>query len=136
MYRVLSPGGFAVLMFPIIEAWTETYEDPRYQGTPEDRIAHYAQDDHIKYFGRDVRDHIRAAGFGLDEFVAEGPDSARYALMRGKTTFVAQKAVRWGAARKGTAWILDIRQARICIRDVGKRTRRNKGTNRDNDRTA
>src|SRR3546814_15053138 len=23
MYRVLSPGGFAVLMFPIIEAWTE-----------------------------------------------------------------------------------------------------------------
>src|SRR3546814_2760301 len=71
MYRVLSPGGFAVLMFPIIEAWTETYEDPRYQGTPEDRIAHYAQDDHIKYFGRDVRDHIRAAGFGLDEFVAD-----------------------------------------------------------------
>src|SRR3546814_12643209 len=77
MYRVLSPGGFAVLMFPIIEAWTETYEDPRYQGTPEDRIAHYAQDDHITYFGRDVRDHIRAAGFGLDEFVELGGASCR-----------------------------------------------------------
>src|SRR3546814_15393670 len=101
MYRVLSPGGFAVLMFPIIEAWTETYEDPRYQGTPEDRIAHYAQDDHIKYFGRDVRDHLREAGFGLDEFVADGPESARSALMRGETMFLAQKGVRERADRKG-----------------------------------
>src|SRR3546814_10270765 len=82
MYRVLSPGGFAVLMFPIIEAWTETYEDPRYQGTPEARIAHYAQDDHIKYFGLDVRAHIRAAGFGITELVADGPHSRRFQVMR------------------------------------------------------
>jgi len=94
MYRVLAPGGFAVLMFPIIEAWAKTYEDPRYQGTPEDRIAHYAQDNHIKYFGRDIRDHIRTAGFDLEEFAADGPDSARYALMRGETIFLARKAVR------------------------------------------
>src|SRR3546814_17962039 len=112
MYRVLSPGGFAVLMFPIIEAWTETYEDPRYQGTPEDRIAHYAQDDPIKYFGRDVRDHIRAAGFGLDEFVADAPDSARCAFMRGDTRSMAQTRSLKRGGRPGNAWNHAIRPDR------------------------
>ncbi len=93
IYRVLNPGGFAVLMFPIVQAWAGTYEDPRYQGSAKDRIAHYGQDDHIKYFGRDVRDHILAVGFELDEFIADGPDSARYALMRGETVFLARKAI-------------------------------------------
>lgn len=88
--RVLEPGGLAVLLFPVIHAWEETYEDARVTSA-EERTAHFGQDDHIKYFGRDVADHIRNAGFDLELFVANGPDSARHALQRGETIFLATK---------------------------------------------
>ena len=91
IYRVLLPGGLAIFMFPIVEAWAETYEDPRYRHTAEDRTAHFGQDDHIKFFGRDVHDAIRNAGYTLELFIAGGADSARYALMRGETVFLATK---------------------------------------------
>jgi len=34
---------------------------------------------------------IRAAGFGLDEFTAEGEDVLTYGLQRGEKLFIAQK---------------------------------------------
>jgi SAM-dependent methyltransferase len=91
IFRVLQPGGLAVFLFPIVDAWDETYEDPQYRHTAEDRTAHFGQDDHIKFFGRDVLDSIRDAGFALELFIAGGADSARYALMRGETVFLATK---------------------------------------------
>lgn len=91
IFRVLQPGGLAIIMFPIVEAWEETYEDPQYWNTPEERTAHFGQDDHLKFFGRDVHDAIRNSGFLLERFVAGGADSARYALIRGETVFLASK---------------------------------------------
>lgn len=91
IFRVLKPNGLAIFMFPIIEAWDKTYEDPQFRNTPEQRTMHFGQDDHIKYFGRDVHDDIRRAGYDLELFIAEGADSARYALMRGETIFLASK---------------------------------------------
>ncbi len=90
IFRILRPSGYLVAMIPIIEGWTETFEDPS-KVTPEDRELYFGQHDHVRWYGADSRDRMRAAGFELDEFAALGPDSVRYGLIRGETVFRAAK---------------------------------------------
>ena len=90
--RVLKPGGVALIMLPVIEGWATTYENPKVT-TPEERKRHYGQADHVRYYGADVRDRIRGAGFQLDDFTAEGEDVLTYALQRGEKLFIARKPV-------------------------------------------
>jgi len=90
IHRILGPGGRALLMFPIIEGWDHTYEDPAHD-TNEARTLYFGQYDHVRMFGRDVRDRIKKAGFQLSEFTAEEPAVAEYGLMRGEKVFVATK---------------------------------------------
>jgi SAM-dependent methyltransferase len=87
--RVLRPAGVLVCMVPIIEGWETTYEDPAVL-TATDRELHFGQSDHVRYYGRDFRDRLRAAGFGLSEFTADGSLSSRYGLLRGEKVFVAK----------------------------------------------
>lgn len=92
--RVLRPGGRTILMFPIVEGWPRTLEEADIgvdQFTRRDRIKYFGQFDHVRYYGRDVRDRIRAAGFELNEFIAEEPDVGAYGLQRGQTIFCATK---------------------------------------------
>jgi SAM-dependent methyltransferase len=90
IHRVLRPGGVALIMLPIIEGWAATYENPKLT-TPEERKRHYGQADHVRYYGADVRQRIRAAGFALEEFTAEGEDVLTYALQRGEKLFIARR---------------------------------------------
>jgi SAM-dependent methyltransferase len=90
IYRVLKPGGVALIMLPVIEGWAKTYENPELVSR-EDRKRHYGQSDHLRYYGADVRDRIRGCGFALDEFTAEGADVLTYALQRGEKVFIAKK---------------------------------------------
>ena len=90
VYRVLKPKGIALIMLPVIEGWSKTYENATVV-TPEDRMRHYGQSDHVRYYGADIRDRIRAAGFLLDEFTAEGEDVLTYGLQRGEKVFIATK---------------------------------------------
>jgi SAM-dependent methyltransferase len=90
IFRVLKPGGVSLIMLPVIEGWAKTYENATL-ATREERMRHYGQSDHIRYYGADVRDRIRAAGFLLEEFTAEGEDVLTYALQRGEKVFIARK---------------------------------------------
>jgi len=90
IYRALKPGGVALIMLPVIEGWARTYENPKVR-TPEERKRHYGQADHVRYYGADIRDRIRTAGFQLEEFTAEGEDVLTYALQRGEKVFVARR---------------------------------------------
>ena len=90
LFRITVPGGLVILSFPIVEGWNETYEAGRMSSRAE-RELHYGQWDHIKYFGRDVRDHIKAAGFVLTEHTAVEPDVSLYSLPRGGKLFLARK---------------------------------------------
>jgi SAM-dependent methyltransferase len=90
IHRILAPGGRALLMFPIVEGWDHTYENPIHT-TPNERNIYYGQSDHVRFFGRDVRNRIRNSGFSLDEFTAEEPNVARYGLLRGEKLFIATK---------------------------------------------
>jgi SAM-dependent methyltransferase len=92
MIRMLKPGGRALVMTPVVEGWAETYENPDVQG-PEARLLHFGQGDHLRMYGRDIRDRIRAAGFTLEEFTAVEPDVLNHGLIRGETLFIATKPV-------------------------------------------
>ena len=90
MFRMLKPGGKALLMTPIVEGWAKTYENPAIT-LASDRLLHFGQSDHVRVYGRDFRDRIRAAGFDLTEFTAVEPDVLTYGLVRGETLFIATK---------------------------------------------
>ena len=90
IFRLLKPGGKAALATPVVEGWAATYEDQDVT-TPAERFIHFGQSDHVRIYGRDLRDRIRAAGFGLEEFTAVEPDVLTYGLLRGETLFIATK---------------------------------------------
>jgi SAM-dependent methyltransferase len=90
MRRVLRPGGVALLMVPIVEGWPSTYENPSVK-TPRERRLHFGQEDHLRYYGADLRQRMRAAGLEVDEFTAVEPFVAAYGLTRGEKLFVATR---------------------------------------------
>ena len=58
--RVLRPGGWGVLQTPV--RGLETIEEQP-GDDPELRLARYGQHDHVRVYGRDYLDRLRAAGF-------------------------------------------------------------------------
>lgn len=90
LYRVLNPGGVAILAVPLVDGWEETYEDPSIR-SPAERRLHFGQHDHVRIYGRDFRARVRAAGFTLEERTALGPDCVRHALIRGDKIFLATR---------------------------------------------
>lgn len=91
LYRVLKPGGLAVFMFPVVEGWDHTYENPAIK-SGKARDLHFGQSDHVRYYGADVRMRITDAGFSLTEFTAVEPFVSKYSLTRGGKIFLALKA--------------------------------------------
>jgi SAM-dependent methyltransferase len=88
MHRVLTQPGMALLMTPVIEGWDYTYENYAVV-TPLDRRVHFGQEDHIRYYGADLRKRIVDAGFSLQEFTANEPQVHTYGLFRGDKLFIA-----------------------------------------------
>jgi predicted SAM-dependent methyltransferase len=62
IYRVLKPGGWALLQVPLDGNLEETLEDPTIV-SPEDRLKFYGQKDHLRLYGRDYKNRLEAAGF-------------------------------------------------------------------------
>ena len=95
LYRVLRPGGWALLQVPLSRKLTETLEDPGVC-TPEQRYAAYGQRDHMRiYAERDYVERLRAAGFRVEFYNAAtwlGPDSVRrYGLDHRETLYIGHK---------------------------------------------
>ncbi|HUF86647.1 MAG TPA: methyltransferase domain-containing protein [Thermohalobaculum sp.] len=86
MFRVLRPGGQAVLTVPMVEGWDETYEDPGLSAA--ERRLRYGDPLHRRFYGRDLRQRIVAAGFRLAEFAGTEPDVSAHALHRGERVFI------------------------------------------------
>ncbi len=91
LYRVLRPGGLLIAMFPIVEGWDKTYEQPSVT-SPEDRLLHFGQHDHARFFGRDARARLRAPGFVVEEYTAVEPNVSRYGLARGEKVFLCRRS--------------------------------------------
>lgn len=63
--RVLKPGAWAILQVPLDTSRATTYEDWSIV-TPQDRAAAFGQSDHVRWYGRDYADRLRAAGFDVE----------------------------------------------------------------------
>jgi SAM-dependent methyltransferase len=87
--RLLAPGGTAILTTPVIEGWATTYEDAAID-TDAARLRHFGQHDHLRLYGRDIRDRIRAAGLLLHEATASPADCVAYGLSPGEAVFLAR----------------------------------------------
>ena len=64
MCRVLEKDGVAYISVPI-KNMQSTFEDPAYN-TPELRLLHYGQDDHVRIYGNDFLQRLRDSGFNAD----------------------------------------------------------------------
>lgn len=64
LFRVLKPGGWAILQVPIDSSLRVTFEDPEIV-TPEDRKQYFGQSDHVRLYGRDYKDRLEEAGFSV-----------------------------------------------------------------------
>jgi SAM-dependent methyltransferase len=69
LFRVLRPGGLAVLMVPVYGA--ATYEDPAIN-TPAGRLEHFKQEDHLRLYGLDFDRRLKEAGFVVDVLSVSG----------------------------------------------------------------
>ncbi len=66
MYRVLKPGGKALIQVPIWPSEAHpTYENPAITD-PRDRIIHFGQYDHLRIYGLDFADKIKSNKFELE----------------------------------------------------------------------
>jgi SAM-dependent methyltransferase len=88
--RILRPSGAFIVMVPIEEGWDETYENPAIV-SPEQRLLHFGQEDHVRFYGRDIRDRLAAVGFKVSEWTAQEPQVSRHGLRRGEKIFYCEK---------------------------------------------
>jgi len=82
LYRIMKPGGWGIFQVPIDYTRAETYEDASIT-SPEEREKHFWQYDHVRLFGLDYPDKLRAAGFEVEKYdYHQEIDEAKYKKMR------------------------------------------------------
>ena len=94
LYRVLKPGGKAMINVPIKMQMKETLEKEEYN-TPELRTRYYGQSDHLRYYGADFGDKLRESGFYVT-FLRPNADMSdeeleKYGLQKYQTVFICEK---------------------------------------------
>lgn len=62
IFRVLSPGGWAVLTVPQKDNLEQTYSDPSVTD-PRERERRFGQADHLRIFGNDMKALLESVGF-------------------------------------------------------------------------
>ncbi|MEI6883266.1 MAG: methyltransferase domain-containing protein [Bacteroidota bacterium] len=67
LYRVLKPGGWAILQVPISKTLEKTYEDPLIK-TPEEREQVFGQFDHVRIYGQDYPSRLENRGFTVKRY--------------------------------------------------------------------
>jgi len=67
LFRIMKPGGWGIFQVPIDTTRNETYEDASIT-TPEEREKHFWQYDHVRLYGLDYPDKLKAAGFEVEVY--------------------------------------------------------------------
>lgn len=65
LYRILRPGGTAILQVPYEAGRTTTYEDDTITD-PKERARIFGQYDHVRIYGMDYFDKLKSIGFKVD----------------------------------------------------------------------
>ena len=62
MFRVVTPGGWAILNSPVDSRLAVTFEDSSIT-SPQARARAFGQDDHVRIYGNDYKQRLEKAGF-------------------------------------------------------------------------
>lgn len=94
LYRVLKPGGWAIIQSPMDYNRAQTYEDASIT-SPAEREKAFLQSDHLRLYGMDYHERLEKAGFKvtIDRFVQEidAHKRVRYALPEQEIIYFCQK---------------------------------------------
>lgn len=93
IYRVLRPGGWAVLLAPIDNSLKQTFEDNTITD-PAERNRLFGQYDHYRTYGRDYADRLRSHSFKVDEinyFDTLTPEEQSLYALKPETIYIAKK---------------------------------------------
>ncbi|MEI7463647.1 MAG: methyltransferase domain-containing protein [Candidatus Taylorbacteria bacterium] len=94
LYRVLKPGGWAVLQVPISKTLTKTFEDIEVK-TPEAREQVFGQYDHVRIYGQDYPARLENRGFTVKRYNPYRDhwpvDLDKYAINPDEDLFIAYK---------------------------------------------
>lgn len=99
LYRVLAPGGVALISVPLRGEVTD--EDPTCDEA--ERLRRFGQADHIRRYGWDFFDRLRAAGFA-----AEAVDIRALTTEDERTRFGLSTALPWMDPDDPSLWVLPI----------------------------
>jgi SAM-dependent methyltransferase len=100
LYRVLKPGGFAILQVPISFVIERTIEDPSIS-EPAERARLFGQPDHVRLYGADYPDRLGEAGFQVEVFQtsrAFAGEAEELEINPAENIYIGRKAGRSGAA--------------------------------------
>jgi len=96
LYRILSPGGTAILQVPYEASRTTTFEDDSITD-PKERARIFGQYDHVRIYGMDFFDKLSAVGFSVEaaDYTANLSDADidKYRLAKGELLPVCSKLV-------------------------------------------
>lgn len=95
IYRVLKPGGLAILQVPFFSPIPEvTFEDAKITD-PREREKAFGQDDHVRKFGKDYTNRIERSGLKAEasHFAVELDEARvhRYGLVRNEILYIGRK---------------------------------------------
>jgi len=95
LFRVLKPGGFAILQVPIALALEETYEDYSIV-SKRGREKYFGQFDHVRIYGKDYPKRLESVGFEVEVSHPKKdhwdiPDMEKYALNKKESLYIAKK---------------------------------------------
>jgi SAM-dependent methyltransferase len=94
LYRVMKPNGMAIVQIPQDLNREKTYEDFSIT-LPDERAKHFGQYDHVRIYGRDYFERLRAVGFTVNEIDYSKTLSdeliKKYCLIKGEILPVCSK---------------------------------------------
>jgi hypothetical protein len=94
IYRVLNPGGWGILQIPLFFPLAEkTIEDPSIKD-PKIREQLFGQDDHVRKYGLDYVDRLKAVGFTVyDNFTSKlsKEELHKFGIMESEILFTVKK---------------------------------------------
>ena len=95
IFRVLKPGGKAILQVPFSLQLEKTFEDDSIT-TEADREKYFGQFDHVRIYGRDYPDRLKKAGFNVhqirqDKDFKNLKDLAKFAVNPEEILFLCEK---------------------------------------------
>jgi SAM-dependent methyltransferase len=94
LYRILKPGGWAILQVPINKQLPRTYEDPSITD-PKEREKAFGLSEHVRFYGLDYADRLKKAGFTVtvNDFCEQFSEAEikRYGFWKGDAIYLCTK---------------------------------------------